>query len=65
MRRMGDVKRTRMNWRLPAIGLGFALLTLAALTLLSESFGKGVGVVAAVLLIVATAALLLLDRIRK
>lgn len=65
MRRTGDVKRTGMNWRLPAIGLGFALLTLAVLAFLSEAVGRGTGIAVAAVLVVVTALLLLLDRPRK
>lgn len=54
-----------MNWRLPAIGLGFALLTLAVLAFLSEAVGRGTGIAVAAVLVVVTALLLLLDRPRK
>lgn len=62
MGRTGEVKRTGMNWRLPAIGLGFALLTLAVLALLSGTVGRSAGIALAVVLVVVTVVLLLLDR---
>lgn len=51
-----------MNWRLPAIGLGFALLTLAVLALLSGTVGRSAGIALAGVLVVVTVVLLLLDR---
>lgn len=54
-----------MNWRLPTIGVGFALLTLAVLALLSESVGTGASIGVAAVLVVVTAVLLFLDRPRK
>lgn len=54
-----------MNWRLPAIGLGFALLTLAVLALLSQTVGRGAGIAIAAILVVFTVVLLALDRPRK
>lgn len=65
MRRTGDVKRTGMNWRLPAIGVAFAALTLLVLAILSDAAGRGPSIALAFVLVVVTAVLLLLDRPRK
>jgi hypothetical protein len=54
-----------MGWRLAVIGVGVTVLTIVLLNVLSGVAGVNATVAVAVLLIVGTVVLLVLDRSRK